>query len=393
MIAIFLNRKIITCDTIIAPILRAGAIWPGRKIVFYCFDQRTFETIKRNYVISDAIDKVGEVRLIGTSLSGTEKIKGVARLLKAATAIRELLYLLLRCILTKTTFIHFKQLNDGPLRILYRCNKSRTIFWEGSAAGYGLTEENVDNAYRQRVRYKGPRSAGILVHYSDNWTMLKNANFVDIPRHRLPTCYISREWAQFIEDNQARYFEEAFRKTGCPPSEHILTVMGGAGFLGELDMIEDTTKDLLIDIFDALLEYGNGIPVFFKPPPVADPNSLHIFEKIIARYKGRPLFETNLHPAVLATRSVLFAATNYSTTFSVASRIGVPTIEYTRYTDKVLEITEGGSVRTDYVSNFIQNDKEALQQVVSHLVSNLEKTTRSIPYNPPGVEDGFLAHI
>ncbi len=373
--------------------MRIKSLGKKRKIIFYCFDQRTYETIRQNIVVSDAVDEIGELRLMGRALSGTETARGFDRLLKSINTAWELFYLIICALFTKTTFIHFKALNSGPLRILYLLNRKRTIYWEGSAGGYGVLEEKIDNVSRLRGWYFGPRAAGSLIHYSDNWSLLKNPNFSIIPRYKLPLCYVSKEWVEFIEKRQTQYFEGAFREFGHEPTQTILTVMGGAGLLGELDSIEGSTKSLLIDIFDTLLEYGRGVPVFFKPPPVADPNSAHIFDEILSRYEGRPLYRTNLHPAILATRSLLFAATNYSTTFSVASKLGVPTIEYTNCTQKVLEITNGGSTRPEFVSDFIQNDKEALKKTVLRIINNPNKSTGCLSYDPPGTTDDFLASL
>jgi hypothetical protein len=121
MIAIFLNNKLITTDTVVPMTLAVKRIVPKRRIRFYVFDEDTYRSIRENTVLWDAINRVGS--LVCFTRSG----KGLGRKLYLLRIMMLLAPLAVRCALGKARLVHFKALNGGPLSILSQLNERRTL--------------------------------------------------------------------------------------------------------------------------------------------------------------------------------------------------------------------------------------------------------------------------
>src|SRR5689334_5288193 len=114
MIAIFLNNKIIAADTILPAMMDVARRNPRQPVRFYTFEQRTYDALKRNTVLWDALNSIGTLRMLGRrtrSLAETFRCGSFLVLLLAG--------LLLRAWCGRATLIHFKAFEEWPLRILY----------------------------------------------------------------------------------------------------------------------------------------------------------------------------------------------------------------------------------------------------------------------------------
>ena len=64
MSAIFLNNKRISCDTIL-PVMMEAYRRTGRRVLFLTTDAETYDGIRQNVVLWDAIRRIGRITLIG----------------------------------------------------------------------------------------------------------------------------------------------------------------------------------------------------------------------------------------------------------------------------------------------------------------------------------------
>jgi hypothetical protein len=71
---------------------------------------------------------------------------------------------------------------------------------------------------------------------------------------------------------------------------------------------------------------------------------------------------------VLATRARVVVANYYTTTLTDCHWMGVPTIEYTHYNSRALELTAGGSMRPDMVDYFINHERAVLRATLVNLI-------------------------
>jgi hypothetical protein len=49
--------------------------------------------------------------------------------------------------------------------------------------------------------------------------------------------------------------------------------------------------------------------------------------------------------------------------------MGVPTLEYSEYAEHIADVTQGGSMRPEYVSRFISRDKAELRAAIAELLA------------------------
>ncbi len=114
MIVVFLNNKLITCDTILPLLMAAHDHGPRQRILFCCFDEMTYDAITRNIVLREGIARIGDLRLLGRSRRHGPWSWFLHRMRMFPFSIQLLLLALSR----RVTFIHFKALNTWPLRLL-----------------------------------------------------------------------------------------------------------------------------------------------------------------------------------------------------------------------------------------------------------------------------------
>jgi hypothetical protein len=101
---------------------------------------------------------------------------------------------------------------------------------------------------------------------------------------------------------------------------------------------------------------------------------------------------TYLHPSVLATKSRVFISNQFSNTLADAHSLGVTTIEYTDYPEKILKGTKGRSVSYKFVNHFINNDMNHFKSIITEILNK----DFTLPYNQRGVvndKSRLLSHL
>ena len=119
MIIVFLNNKLISIDTTIPIFYDAFKMDQKQHIVFYCFEKNTFDAIKRNVVIFDAINSIGSIKIFSGE---SEKY-----IFRKVVFLARLFYLSALSVVKKINFVHFKALNLWPLKLLGIVNLKRTF--------------------------------------------------------------------------------------------------------------------------------------------------------------------------------------------------------------------------------------------------------------------------
>ena len=362
MIVVFLSNKLITCDTILPVMMEVHRASGGRPIRFYCFEAKTYEAIRRNVVLSDAIDSIGTLELLGRRRKG-----GLTWLTHRVRMTLVLVPLAVRALAGRVTFIHFKALNEWPLRLLYLVNRRRTFFFEGDSSGWSeLMMQGIDNIKRERKRDQSRPAAGGIVGFRTEWPVFQNPALRRLPRYVFGTTHNRMAWLDFVRSRADRYIARDFANVGLAESDEILVYI--LGYFGPMDFMR--TPNSLLRLFretlDILAEAGCGLPIFIKPHIITD---LHVVQREVEGYPQCPIVITHLHPSVLATRAKFFVANYYSTTFATARQMNAPTVEYTDYSDAALEVTGNASMRSEYVSHFINGDRKALRRIVLALAN------------------------
>lgn len=366
MIAVFLNNKLITADTILPLMIAVRRRRPRGHIRYYCFDRSTAADIRNNTVLHDALAETGRLCCLGRPPGG-----GALRLLgHRLRVLRHLAGLMLWAGLPGTVFVHFKALNMGPFRLLARLRPRSTVFVEANCWGYHpVMMEKVGNIGRPPRRLPTPGAGGVVVGFAESWPELTRPESAGKRRLVVPSTHLARDWLEWIRARADSYLAADLTAAGHPADApylvYILAYFGPLGFLREPDSMET----LFNETMDALAQVSQHIPVLLKPHAITDRATL---DRAIAARAGARFAITHLHPAVLATRAVAFVGNYYSTTFGDAAAFRVPTIEYTDYSDETLAVTDGGSMRAEFVTHFLRRDPqdpEALARLLAHLAA------------------------
>ncbi len=363
MIIVFLNNKLISCDTIVPFLFELKKKQPDKVIELFCFNGATYETILQNTILAEAIISLGTLRLFGTKTNKlSDKIVGKVH------AIINLIRLCGLVVFKNVHLIHFKALNSWPLKLIYILNRRRAFLFQPTMAGATALERQVDNIVKLR-RASAKPVGSVLIGFQKNWNafeLVKGAN----TRKLVISATCNRHvWTEHLRQQGRVHLE----KIGIPPGQqfitYILSSMGTNNFLKN----PDDFPTLFDETLAILSQVCPDMPIIIKPHPVALAENLKLQEGIIKRHTNLNLIYAHMNPMLLAFQSKFFICNCYSSTFVMAKEAGVTTIEYTDPSDAVLAATDGGSMRPDMVDHFIQREPEQLRLLLNGLLnSNVE---------------------
>ena len=141
---VFINRKLISVDTILPLICEFKSYAKNIKIKIICPDHSTLEVINLNHFIRDQININGELIVLSLrNCDGKRTIKSIFK------AIIYLLYIFKESLLFKTSFIHFGLLFKSPFKFLNIFNKNRVFFAESDS--YGFTQLMQDVTFLKKI--------------------------------------------------------------------------------------------------------------------------------------------------------------------------------------------------------------------------------------------------
>lgn len=365
LFAIFLNNKIITCDTAVPLVMDVHAQNPDMAIEFYVGDWKTYQMVRANRVLWDAIHHVG--RMIYYGRTEADRAKGLLGYITHRLRILALLTRLsIAGLLGRAVFMHFRALNHWPLRFLHLINGRNTFLSEGIVTGYSENERRIDNSWTQRADYHANIAArGGLIGYSTEWRHFQDPQHANLAKYTLGKFWYGSAWPDYVNDMADTYLEEDFRASGIEPSSEIIVYI--LGFLGAVESVPDpdTFKKLLHNTLSVLKEESPDIPVFIKPHFNTD---IGYLREVIATFGDHKFIVSHLHPAVLSTHARLFVVNYYSTTMAVARSFNVPVVEYSNYGPEAREVTGGGTIRPDIVEHYVDNDQDLFRDTVREIL-------------------------
>ena len=358
-ICVFLNDKLISLDTILPIIFILKNINKNIKISYYVFNIETFDLIKKNIILMEAINKTGSLYYFHTKSSNN-----IIRFIKKINSAKMLLIILIFSFIRKSTYIHFKALNKWPFKILYIMNKKRTLYWSSSSLmkpkTLNLLDDLTYNVRKKRIRSPLDdkySSATAYVSANKNWEPLKFVKNKNIYIYK--NLNENNSWINFLLNTPNNLFNNKF-------NHNLYVIIGGGGFGGEsgiIPYIVDLDKGLwkvLDDIISTIDKVDNSL-IYYKPHPNINDELKNYMEE---RYKNYNIIFGNLHPVTLCQYAKCFLVTHWSNTLNIPHKLGIPTIEYTNYNEDALKSTNFNSPVPDTVTHFIQNDKDKLLKIL-----------------------------
>ena len=355
MIAVFLNNKLISCDTIL-PVAMEAHQRTGRRALFLTTDAETYDGIRQNVVLWDAIQRIGRLVLIGrrrrTPASWLAHRLSVALLLAWLTGL---------ALAGRLDVFHFRALNGWPLRWLFVVNRERTYLCESDSFGEPRLMGEVRGVAYARTERRQPPAAGAVIAFHPEFMPYNAPDMASCPRYLFGPTRLRKVWLDYVRDRADADFAAAFAGAGLDDSPEIGAYM--LGFFGPIPYLENggerVMAALLEETLDVLEDCCGELPIFLKPHIFTD---MRLVRAALARRPGLKAVVTYLHPSVLATRARFCIANVYSTTQADAHSLGVPTIEYTAYSRDALSVTGYGSMRPDMIDHFINRDPDRLRQ-------------------------------
>ena len=382
LIAVFITGKLIACDTILPLLLEVYDRAPKTKIRLYCFDDDTFECIKVNRVLWEAIQEVGGLRTLG---DGKKTFFG--RIWRLFATVLELVKLSVWALTARATFIHFGSLESWPYRILYVTNKRRTFLFERNCWGYSSIVQAVGDLYVRRKTSHLLTAASAFVCFSKEWPVLeKSAAGKEV--FLLQPTRAGKKWLDYVSRDADAMIGAELRKNGLSPNSRYFVIV--LGYFGEFKFIDggERTSGLLRDCLRVLAEQAPDIPVLLKPHAITQ---LDVLNRVMLEANHTRAFVTYLHTAILARRALAVLCNYYSSALGDARLVGTPTIEFTAYNEDCLKVTGGGSMRPEHVDVFIQDDKAALRRVIEEIMKGARRY--DIVHYERGDTDRFIDRL
>jgi hypothetical protein len=353
MLFVFLGKKLISVDTI-CPVLMAVKIRnPKSRIFLFTFDRKTIEEIKKNIVLHAFIAPNTTVFQIGGSSKNVYK-KAFQKLLWSVILAALFLFLLLKA----AKAVHFGALDKWPYKLLSIFNRQRIFFFENNCWGYSPTVVAVDQAYSENSRHPDTKitASKTVVGFSKDWPYLCERQNFSVDKYLVAPSRSWPAWTSYIEKACLQIWKEEQSRHGLDNNSKIVFfALGAISSLPYLDFQDQSIAKIVEKTCKILLSADPDIFIFLKPHPITNLEELN---RVVRNLSSNRIVMTHLHPSLVARYAELAICNYYSTTMADCHLLGIKTVEYTRYNKTSLALTNGKSLRPEFISDFIDIENE-----------------------------------
>ncbi len=362
-IYIFLNNKIISCDTIVPIAQEIKNKNNSIKIFFYVFNKSTYDTLKQNKNLYSILSSVGSLHLFGWKARKNNKIANVLY------KIIDLSKILLNSFLCKSINIHFKALEKFPLNLVYYFNIKNTFFFDSNSWGTEkLTYKTDALFYKERkIEDSYIKNYNNLVAFNHHWHQIEYAKNKKKNIFIINSTRILPKWNRYIE--KLAYAEEKLKPKWLQnKKKNIIYILGSLDNVPTLHK-NSTGATLLIETIDIIIK-NSDFNILLKPHAITDIKKL---EKILSNKNKKRIFIVYNHVAVLSKFSTFCIANYFSYAMPDAWVNNVFVIEYSHYSREVLKISKNNSVVSKYVDQFINKNPKELNETLNRRISNINR--------------------
>ena len=352
------KHKFNTIDTVSPILLEYSKKTRNKIIIFFPYSNDLIQ-LKKNFVLYDTLKKISSIKLLGHKNYFFHKIIKIFYLFN-------LFFLALQ----KNKFIHFGGLEEWPFKIISIINK-KNVFYCQSGSYFSDYERLRSLAYSLGVytdAIKGKGWSNIKSITADNIIVNDERNYLQKhPKHQKKNFFIykasrlSENWInnsqQYISEMYNRHKDANFNK-------------GYIAFaLGTFAPYEDLkNKDSQLTLFRETIEILKDleIPTLIKPHYFTQ---MEIVHEELNKIKKENFFITYAHPTVLALNAKIWICNLFSSTCADAFGRGVPTIEYTDYSENLTKYTNNSSINSEHIDYFISRDKQKLKYTIRKILN------------------------
>ncbi len=387
IIFIFLKNKIISLDSII-PFAFEMNKQCGFKFVFVVFDKGTYDAIKNdNIVLNDAINTIG-------SLVCIYSLKNSFKIIRKLFFLFNVLKISLQVNFNDSYILHFGGLNERPLvfirwlfflrkRIL--CESSSYGRFINNNAEFGsVTTRNASTIYQYRTdslsyfsssEDYAPLNASILVGFHESWNYFKHKESYKTKKVVFLNSRNSPAWIDFLSTNANNYINKELGVLGCDSKNIISIVIGRLMLRYHDDELTRLHAKAFKKTLISLAKYSKDFPIFIKPKVYDDISMLKKFIDEIGKEYKINFILTELHPMVLASRSIVSIFVSNTTAINDFYIARVPIVQnLIGFSGEYLE--KMTSPLADYVVNDSNNN---LDWAIKNIINNCKHDYNNMP--------------
>ena len=334
IINIYLDNKLISCDTITPLALEIVKKRPSIRVNFYVFDKNTFLNITRSKILNDAIFEVGKIKYFGWIYSSNKYLRKIFYIFN-------ILEIILKSYFHDVYSFHFKALEVFPYSLIYFFNKKKTFLIENNCWGHFSVMDKIFEIFFQKKSIRKFKKYKNAVYFGDEWPQLnylKNINKQDI--YKISPTRLMKTWINF-----------ANKQKSVTKEKRVLIILG---YLGKHHVYSKTTTgaELLKKTLDIVLKNTN-YTVTLKPHIITDNKQLI---DILEKFNTNRISISYNHVYHLALSHFITISNYASLAMPDAWIAGSNVIEYNKYDKEILLLCKNKSPYYMYVDHFINNN-------------------------------------
>ncbi len=382
---IFIGNKLISTDSILPLAYELKKRKFVNNIFFITIDLLTYESIKKNYVIFQAINKIGQFLFLGNKYKiyrdqkpnlNQRVISFFFRQIAKIRLTPFLIRLIIKCLFNNVVIFHFNLLDSSPWKFINKFIKA-TIYKVDRTWETDLLKAVTYVTLKAPPNLEKKLSIGNIIYFHKDSNALKDKRNDNKKKVYLPPTSNYESWTEFLKKNYKNYINTELKNNNLAINQKIITIMLGS--FSPLPYLKNrnTAEVCFKEIVETIIDLKTNVPIFIKPHVISNES---IYLNTLKSFSNANIVITQLHPGILAMMSKVFICNYYSTTISTGNMLSVPTIEYTDYHKEALKLTKQGSLYPEYVDFFINRDKEILKK---RIITCLKKNKRRLkPFCP-----------
>lgn len=394
---VFLKPKLISADAIIPLMMELKKARPEFQIHFLVPNdswpdrsvengKRTYNLLKRNFVLWKAMKGIGTIHVICTH-NNKYKHQAVDRLLRFGDLLKLAMSILLS---SKCYLFHFGVLNDFPYRYLAELNRFRgkTFSVEGSKCSgrsFHAVEEKLKGGHAHIAKHVGKFSISFSQQHYERFKAKRK--YLLGPSHRFP------EWMRMIDRISSDFYTSFYETHPQWLGKKILLYCLGIvdyqpGYdEGEMRHGRDGMHRLFLETIEVLNRFSDDLLIFLKPHYITNINYV---AETVSNLENNNFILTYAHSEVILKRAVTQISNGFSTTLWDGKLLGVPTIEYSDYSEKHLAILKNGPFEPAAVDYFVNGDPKSLKECIRNIIENKRTIISTIESSFPPVDLSFI---
>jgi hypothetical protein len=340
-IIIVFKNKLESTDTIL-PICHE--LNKKKKILFFCDNLQHQKILDQNIFLKDTIKSLG--RLIPIK-------KSTNRFINYFYSIYFIIILFFELI-NNSKIIHFGKIDIWPFNLL-NYFFSKNIIFSQSSSYYDERMKLKSKIYNIKINRK--TSSGNIITFNKNFLN----EFEDIKNKKIFLCEpprLKKNWVNHIIKSSELYLSK-FHKDIKSNEKYIVLPISSLNMEKFLD--NKFYSKILIKMINSLNKFFPNTKILIKPHPTTRIKELN---KLIFNKKLKNLEVTYLNPNLLCAKAIFFITEIFGTPMIDAKKMGIKTIEFTKYNKTTLKTTNNMSIGGEHIDIFINYQTRSLNEAL-----------------------------